>query len=135
MLMICPICKIPFVTHKCNYGRSDILCPLGCRQKRKKENANGRSRKYYDSPKGKNKKKILNRARSDKTIIINKKDQYFHKKYNDPFIIYAKFILDSIVKIKLKLSEITDVVQIVRSHCLEFMKKMCDLSNPDEKFN
>lgn len=132
--MICPKCKIPFVTHKCNQSRSDILCSFGCRQKRKKEKARRRSKKYYNSLTGKPKKELLNRARSDKTLIINKKAQPFNKKA-DPCFMYAKFILASILKIKLKLSEIENIFQIVRSRSLVFMQKMCDLSGADEKFN
>ena len=60
----CCHCGIRFLTHPRNARRIDLRCPFGCRQHHRRQQANRRSRAYYQSEEGKAKKKELNQRRS-----------------------------------------------------------------------
>jgi hypothetical protein len=59
----CKHCRIFFLTHPRNAGRSDLMCPFGCRQAHRKECSTKRSTEYYRTNEGKAKKKALNEQR------------------------------------------------------------------------
>jgi hypothetical protein len=60
----CCHCGIRFFTHPRSAGRRNLRCPFGCRQHRRRQRANARSRKYYRTRFGARKKKRLNGRRS-----------------------------------------------------------------------
>ena len=60
----CCYCGIRFLTHPRNANRRDLLCPFGCREHRRRQQANERSKKYYRTPRGRKNKKLLNGKRS-----------------------------------------------------------------------
>jgi len=60
----CGHCGIRFFTHPRNSGRLDLRCEFGCRQHHRRQQANARSRKYYQRPEGRRNKKLLNGKRS-----------------------------------------------------------------------
>ena len=60
----CRHCRIFFVTHPRNAGRSDLGCPFGCRQAQRKQRSTERSVAYYATAEGKAKKKMQNGKRS-----------------------------------------------------------------------
>ena len=64
VLLRCSQCRILFPSALCNKDREDIACPFGCREERKRESLNRRSRKYYQEQKGREKKQDRNRHRS-----------------------------------------------------------------------
>ncbi|MBF0301014.1 MAG: hypothetical protein HQK51_20060 [Oligoflexia bacterium] len=129
VIIRCSQCGILILTKNCNSGRKDICCPFGCRKKRKQENSKARSKKYYDNG-GHTKKKILNRARSDKTI--NKTSALQSQKPQiDPFILYLRILLHSIFKEKISLEEIIHLHQKVISRSLEFCKNLAILARYD----
>jgi len=66
-LVQCRKCDIVFITSKSNQNRTDMLCPLGCRDHYQKETSNLRSTDYYRTTEGRQKKKALNRERSTNT--------------------------------------------------------------------
>jgi hypothetical protein len=60
----CVHCGIRFVTDPRCAGRRDLRCPFGCRRHHRRQLANQRSRKYYQTDGGRQKKKQLNALRS-----------------------------------------------------------------------
>ncbi len=119
LIIRCSQCGIYFITKKSNSGRYDILCPFGCRQNNKKTKSRKRSKKYYK--KNKEKKKKLNRARSE---INNTTTEKPHTLKVDPFSLYIKLFLNSILKIKTQPDEITQLQEKVRSRGLSFYQKL-----------
>ena len=62
----CRSCGFEFLTAKSNFRRSDLLCVFGCRKRHEKSSSKARSRKRNQTVEGKEKKKILNRRRSER---------------------------------------------------------------------
>jgi hypothetical protein len=59
----CRHCRIFFLTHPRNVGRSDLRCPFGCREAHRRQRSTKRSVAYYATAEGKVKKKIQNGKR------------------------------------------------------------------------
>lgn len=59
----CRHCRIFFLTHPRNAGRSDLGCPFGCQQAHRKHRSTQRSAEYYATDHGRLKKKIQNAKR------------------------------------------------------------------------
>ena len=108
------------MTKNSNHGRTDILCPFGCRQNNCKTKSNKRSKRYYQKQKNREKKRQLNRARS---LINYPKRKPSHQRV-DYFTLYLKFILQSILLTKLQTQEIIDLQDKVRSRGLSFYQKL-----------
>ena len=60
----CRYCSIRFLTHPRNANRQDLHCEFGCREHRRRQQANERSKKHYQTDKGRWNKKLLNAKRS-----------------------------------------------------------------------
>jgi len=60
----CRHCRIFFLTHPRNAGRSDLRCPFGCREAHRKQRSTERSVAYYATAEGKTKKKRQNGKRA-----------------------------------------------------------------------
>jgi len=60
----CCHCGIRFFTHPRNADRQDLRCPFGCRQTRRKQRSNERSKALYRTEAGREKKRLLNQRRS-----------------------------------------------------------------------
>jgi len=60
----CRRCGIRFLTHPRNADREDLRCEFGCREWHRRERANARSKKHYQTPQGWWNKKLLNGKRS-----------------------------------------------------------------------
>jgi len=60
----CRHCRIFFLTHPRNAGRSDLRCPFGCREAHRKQHSTERSVAYYATAEGKAKKRIQNGKRA-----------------------------------------------------------------------
>jgi hypothetical protein len=52
----CARCGIRFLTHRRNVRRRDLGCPFGCREHRRRQSAGQRSRAYYRTEPGREKK-------------------------------------------------------------------------------
>jgi len=59
----CQHCRIFFLTHPRNAGRSDLRCPFGCREAHRRQRSTERSVAYYATAEGKVKKKMQNGKR------------------------------------------------------------------------
>ena len=59
----CGDCRIWFLTHPRNAGRSDLRCPFGCRDVHRRQHSAQRSAAYYREEEGRRKKSIHNRNR------------------------------------------------------------------------
>jgi hypothetical protein len=64
----CTHCGIPFLTYPQNKGRRDLRCPIGCRQHHRRECANRRSVRYYQTKEGWRNKKRHNNRRSRSVV-------------------------------------------------------------------
>jgi len=62
----CRHCRIFFLTHPRNAGRSDLRCPFGCREAHRKQRSTERAVAYYATVEGKAKKKIQNGKRAQR---------------------------------------------------------------------
>ena len=62
-LLRCCHCGIFLLSRRCNEGRKDIRCPLGCREHHKAMGSKRRSNDYYSSDSGRKKKRDHNIAR------------------------------------------------------------------------
>ena len=59
----CTHCRILFITHPRNAGRTDLRCPFGCRQAHRNQQSTQRSAAYYRAEEGKEKKRMQNSKR------------------------------------------------------------------------
>jgi hypothetical protein len=66
----CRHCQILFFTHPRNAGRTDLGCPFGCRQAHRRKSSTYRSTEYYRSDEGKQKKRELNKIRSQQNRLV-----------------------------------------------------------------
>ena len=64
----CRHCRIFFLTHPRNAGRSDLRCPFGCREAHRKRRSTERSVAYYATAEGKAKKKMQNGKRAQGAV-------------------------------------------------------------------
>lgn len=71
----CVHCGIRFLTWPQNVGRQDLRCPFGCRKHHRKQSSNQRSADYYQTDKGKEKKRRLNAKRSSTPSPPNRSDR------------------------------------------------------------
>jgi len=60
----CCRCGIRFFTHPRNADRQNLRCPFGCRTQHRRQCGNERSKKHYQTDKGRRNKKRLNGKRS-----------------------------------------------------------------------
>lgn len=60
----CRHCRIFFLTHPRNAGRSDLRCAFGCKDAHRKRSSLQRSEEYYGTKEGKFKKKMQNGKRA-----------------------------------------------------------------------
>ena len=120
--LTCLQCELPFLSTRSNLGRNDIYCPFGCRLEHKRTKARERSKRYYQKSDKKEKKKKINRTRSEVNKIPHEKPQTLLK--NIPLVMYLKMILSSILKMKVQPTEIIQLLNNVRSRGLLFYKKL-----------
>ena len=129
----CPQCGIPFMTKNSNLGRTDILCPFGCRQENKKAKARERSKRYYQKPDKREIKKKLNRARSLTSLTTSTNDESEKKSSEKtptiPILEYAILLLQAILKkTELQPQEIAQIQKNLRSRCLSFYQKLVHIT-------
>lgn len=67
----CRHCRIFFLTHPRNAGRSDLGCPFGCREAHRKQRSTERSVAYYATAEGKTKKKMQNSMRPQSGVRVD----------------------------------------------------------------
>lgn len=67
----CQQCRIFFLSHPCNAGRSDLRCPFGCREAHRKQRSTQRSVAYYATAEGKAKKKMQNGKRAKNAVCAD----------------------------------------------------------------
>jgi len=67
----CRHCRIFFLTHPRNAGRSDLRCPFGCREAHRKRRSTERSVAYYATAEGKAKKQMQNGKRAQGGVRVD----------------------------------------------------------------
>jgi hypothetical protein len=140
ILCRCRHCQIFFFTEPCNQGRNDLGCPFGCAHEHRRSAAKSRSKEYYDSQEGKEKKKNSNKNRSLNTTSEKKIESKIEFDLNIlnsnqvcKFISYLHFIMTQVENLKVSINEVQNIYQailkIVRQHSLEYLEKI--IQDPD----
>jgi hypothetical protein len=134
-LVRCKHCGIYFITYYSNKNRKDLGCPFGCRQTHRKKSAARRSVEFYETAKGKTKKKLLNKGRSligtkqqSEAKQAKPKDRDFsissrvHIERN--FMSYLRMLIRLIEGRRVDLKDIISLVDtILRQRSLDIMAK------------
>jgi len=108
-----------FLTHPRNAQRSDIHCPFGCREVRRKRKSIERSTAYYRTPEGKIKKRQQNARRQGRR-------QAFEPDPDQPVIIHLKVVTSLIEGRAVTVSEVFSMVRrILRQHSIEWIREAC----------
>lgn len=140
LLCRCRHCLVYFLTKPCNQGRTDLGCPFGCAEGHRQSSSNSRSKDYYNTPEGKEKKKVINKKRSLDQDVKTKNESkiefelnIFKSKSIWKFISYLRFIMIQIENIKVSIDEVWNIYQVnlkkVRQHSLELCEKI--IEDPD----
>jgi hypothetical protein len=112
-LSCCKHCGIYFLSDPRNRDRSDLLCPFGCRECRRKQNSLKRSKEYYSTPQGKRKKKALNRRRSVKS---EKKPDNFAHDDSSALVTYLCFLIGFLERRRVSRKDVVVLIEEVRQH-------------------
>lgn len=136
IILHCSKCGILFLSSKSNQGRNDIFCSFGCRDIHKREKAKARSKRYYATEKGKERKRQLNRKRnmvpdSPSSEEATSTDSKSPIKKIEFFSHYARLFLSILLHQKIKPKEIAYFLQKVRSRALHFCKGLRHLDAYD----
>ena len=123
----CRHCQILFFTHPRNARRSDLSCPFGCREARRKQKSTQRSVAYNRSKDGKDKKKELNKRRNQvKDIGTSSTNSRLGNSVEDEGMIvlsHIQLVISLIEGFWVDLKTIKAVVaNILRQHCIDFKK-------------
>ena len=119
----CRECGIEFLTASSNAGRSDLRCPFGCRERHRGQKSNQRSTTYYQNKMGREKKRVLNRKRSEKKPP-RPGPQHPQR------LQYYRWLIWVVERRRFGLSELSDLLapifEKVRQHSLEKSESVCD---------
>jgi hypothetical protein len=106
------------LTHPRNASRNDIDCPFGCRQAHRRENSTKRSREYYQTPEGKQKKKEINAHRKGQGSISPQQS------LDKTMILHLQVVTSLIEKRPVALSDIFLMLEnILRQHSIVILGK------------
>jgi hypothetical protein len=114
ILLRCRDCRIPFLTSPSNRRRKDIRCPFGCRERHRRDASHKRSRAYYQSTKGKARKRFLNQRRykrrpKDKSQML--RPPLGHKLlWREPFLRHVRFVVCVIEGKRMTITETEDLI-------------------------
>jgi len=131
VLAWCRHCRIPFLTAACNRRRKDLLCPFGCRELHQQRQSEQRSRDYYRSDQGKERKRNLNRNRYLKSAAVSKKQNQSLLSakgslilWRISFLRYIRFLMGVLQHQSLSLDQTRAILDAVvkkgRQHSLDF---------------
>jgi hypothetical protein len=125
----CRHCQILFFTHPRNARRSDLSCPFGCREARRKQKSTQRSVAYNRSKDGKDKKKELNKRRNQvKDIGASSTNSCVGNSVEDEGMIvlsHIQLVISLIEGFWVDLKTIKALVaNILRQHCIDFKKNL-----------
>ena len=125
----CRHCQILFFTHPRNARRSDLSCPFGCREARRKQKSTERSVAYNRSKDGKDKKKELNQRRNQvKDIAASSTDSSVGNSVEGEgriVLSHIQLVISLIEGYWLDLKTIKALVaKILRQHRIDFKKNL-----------
>ncbi len=125
----CRHCQILFFTHPRNARRSDLSCPFGCREARRKQKSTQRSVAYNRSKDGKDKKKELNKRRNQvKDIGASNTNSCVGNRVEDEGTIvlsHIQLVISLIEGFWVDVQTIKALVaNILRQHCIDFKKNL-----------
>jgi hypothetical protein len=123
----CRYCRIFFLTHPCNAGRSDLGCPFGCQETHRKRSSTQRSVEYYGTEEGKIKKKMQNGKRRKSQAIHCDHPQEEAKwelvldgyRFDADMVGYVRMVTSLIEGRRVSLDEILEMLgRAVRQHSM-----------------
>ena len=126
----CVDCGIDFITDPRNKGRSDLRCPFGCRDAHRRRCSNQRSTGYYQTARGKFKKRLLNQRRcrrDEATSAVPARVEEARLSVQDadgglrvPFLVYLQSVVRVIEGRAISLAAIRMAVRtILRQHSID----------------
>lgn len=128
-LLRCRDCGIRFFSHPCNDGRVDIACPFGCRSHHLQQESSRRSREYYQSTEGRDKKRALNARRPKRSKVA------IHTPADDiaPEIIsYLQLILGLIERRRVARLEVLELLrQVMSQRSLVCRRNLVQCESPE----
>ncbi len=130
----CCHCRIFFLTYPCNAGRSDLGCPFGCKEARRKRRSVQRSVEYYATAEGKIKKKIQNGKRSKSKAKPNSGNQpegtrrdlaLNERRFEAGMLCYVRMATSLIEGRQVSMDEILEMLaRVVRQHSIVRRRKI-----------
>jgi hypothetical protein len=108
ILANCRLCQILFLTSSSNRYRRDLFCPFGCREADQRRRSHERSRSYYQSPEGKQAKRLLNQRRYLQRAKEEKKETSSSYE-GDSFLDYLRFVVEGIEGRRISRGEIQEL--------------------------
>ena len=123
----CRHCRIFFLTHPSNTGRSDLGCPFGCKDEHRKRRSSERSVEYYRTSEGKFKKKMQNgkRGKVETEATFGQEGEtrgelVLHgRRLNADTVCYLRMVISLIEGRRLSLDEILEMLaRAVRQHSM-----------------
>jgi hypothetical protein len=130
----CCCCGIKFLTAVSNRGRKDIYCPFGCREKHKKASSHQRSKAYYKTEPGKEKKRRLNRNRYRQPIKSREDEKKIKNSREESISLvgHIRFVFSLLEGRHISWLEIKKILleyfKKWRQHPLEYWLKVCNMS-------
>ena len=116
----CRVCEIEFLTSKSNAGRTDLLCPFGCRARQRAEGSRRRSKRHYETEFGRSQKKALNHKRSKRSGHDRSGPGRLRR---DRTLLYYRWLIWVVEGRRLSVSVLAEVLapifEKVRQHSLE----------------
>ena len=114
----CCHCGIIFLSHKCNRGRADIGCPLGCREHYKAMKSKKRSSEYSKSADGRMKKKRQNASRNNE--VADPRQSSPEPEFKESVIEYTRLLIGMTERRKISRDEaVTELRRIVSQRSLD----------------
>jgi len=113
----CCVCGIHFLTSNSNRGRRDLRCPFGCRVWHRRLFSIKRSLEYYQTEVGREKKKDLNKRRSQTNSLSKESHRWSYE-----LLLHLCLILNRLEKRKWSLIDVgkflDQVFEEMRQHSL-----------------
>lgn len=124
----CRHCRIFFLTHPCNAGRSDLGCPFGCKEAHRKRRSAQRSVEYYGTKEGKIKKKLQNGKRNKSKAKLNSGNQpeeterdlaLDERRFDADMVFYVRMVTSLIEGRRVSMDEILKMLaRAMRQHSM-----------------
>ena len=117
----CRHCRIFFLTHPRNAGRSDLGCPFGCKEAHRRQRSTQRSVDYYRGKEGQTKKRMQNGKRRASVCPADppKVDSQEPDRWPEPMIEHVRMVSSLIEGRLVNRREILEMLErVLRQHSI-----------------